>query len=100
MTKNKYIKLLIIIVCIIFVIMSVTSTIMAGNTLHANHCNVEHCHVCGLIQIATDFIKNIELISFDILILIAIVPLMQLIEKDVNHVRKLTLVELKVVQNK
>jgi len=100
MLKNKYVKILIIFFCIIFVIMSITSAIIAGNTLHTNNCDVEHCPVCGLIQIATDFIKNIELISFDILILIAIVPLMQLIEKNITQAKKITLVELKVVQNK
>lgn len=100
MKKNNYIKLLILAICIIFVIMSVTSGILAGNILHTDHCNVEHCHVCSLIHIATDFVRNVDLVAFDILILIAIIPLIKLIEKTVKQEKKITLVELKVVQNK
>ena len=100
MLKNKYVKILIIVFCIIFVIMSVTTSVMAENTIHTEHCKVEHCPICSLIHIATGFIRNIELIVFNSLILIAIVPLMQLIEKIVKRVGKLTLVELKVVQIK
>lgn len=100
MFKNKYVKILIVVFCIIFVIMSVTTSIMAGNVLHTEHCHEENCPICSLVQIATDFIRNIELIIFDILIFIAIVPLVQIIEKNIKQSKKLTLVELKVVQLK
>ena len=100
MLKNKYVKILILFFCIIFVIMSVTTSIIAVDTMHTEHCKIEHCPICSLIQIATEFIRNIELIVFDIIILIAVVPLTQLIRKTVKQLKKLTLVKLKVVQIK
>ncbi|MBR2240674.1 MAG: hypothetical protein IJ890_04795 [Clostridia bacterium] len=100
MLKNKYLKILIIVFCIIFVIMSVTAIITAGNTIHTEHCEVEHCPICSLIHIATGVIRNIELVVFNVFILIAIVPLVQLIEKIMKQIIKQTLVKLKVVQIK
>lgn len=100
MFKNKYVKILIVVFCIIFVIMSVETAIMAGNVLHTEQCHNENCQICNLIQIATDFIRNIELIIFDILIFIAIIPLVPIMEKSIKQAKKLTLVELKVIQLK
>ena len=99
MIRNKYKKGLIIIFCIIFVIMSVITGAMAQNALHTSHCDVIDCSICILIHISTDFIKNIGWLNTNILILIAIVPLMQLINKAIKKLKKLTLVELKVIQN-
>ena len=99
MIKNKYKKRLIISFCIIFVIMSVITGTMAQNTLHTSNCHITDCSICTLIHISTDFIKNISLTNFITLILIAIVPLMQLIIKCIKKLKKLTLVELKVILN-
>ena len=100
MFKNKYVKILILVLCIIFVIMTITTSIMAGNTLHTEHCNDDHCSICGLIQIATGLINNIDLIVFSILIISVLIFLIQLVEKMSTQARKLTLVELKVIQLK
>lgn len=100
MLKNKYVKILIVVFCIIFVIMSITTAIMAGNVLHTEHCHEEHCTMCNLIQISTSYINIIELSIVDILVTIVIISLIQVIEKNIKYAKKLTLVELKVVQNK
>ena len=100
MKKNKYIKLLILAICIIFVIMSVTSMIMSGNVLHTEHCHNDHCHICSLINTATNFIKNVEFIVFNVVMFYVILSIMQIIESKIDSTVRLTLVELKVVQNK
>lgn len=100
MIKSKYRKLLIISFAILFIIMSVMTAIMAENVLHTEHCNLPNCSLCSLIDLSTDFIKNMGFINIDILILVVIVPLIQLINKNIQEERKRTLVELKVIQNK
>ena len=100
MLKNKYVKILIVVFCIIFVIMSITSSVMAGNVLHTEHCHEEHCTMCNLIQIATNFINIMEFAIVNMLVTIVIISLMQVIEKNIKYAKKITLVELKVVQNK
>lgn len=100
MLKNKYVRILIVVLCIIFVIMSITTAVMAGNVLHTEHCHEEHCRMCNLIQIATSFINVIDFAIVDMLVTIVIITLMQVIEKNIKYAKKLTLVELKVVQNK
>ena len=74
--------------------------IMAGNVLHTEHCDINNCSLCLLIHISADFFKNIGLVNKDILILIASIYLISLININIQKVRKLTQVELKVVQNK
>ena len=101
MIKNKYIKKLIIgAFCIVFVMMSVATGIMANNVLHTENCHIHNCSECLFIHMSTEYIKNIGLISIDILMLIVMLPLIQLINKKIQKARKLTLVELKVVQIK
>ena len=100
MLKNKYVKLLILVFCMIFVIMSITTSIMAGNVLHTQHCHNEHCTICNLIQISTGFVDIIDITLVDILIMVASISLMQVIEKNIKYAKRLTLVELKVVQIK
>ena len=100
MSKNKYKKLLIISFCIIFVIMSVTTGILAENTLHTHNCDIPNCATCNLIHISTNFIKCIGLITINILIFSIMLPLMHLINENIKVQRKLTLVELKIIQNK
>ena len=100
MLKNKYVKLLIVIFCVIFVIMSITTSIMAGNVLHTEYCHNDHCTICSLIQIATGFVNIISIILVDILIIVASISLAQVIARNIKYAKKLTLVELKVVQIK
>ena len=100
MLKSKYKKLLIISFCIIFVIMSVTTGILAENTLHIHNCDISDCTICSLIHISTNFIKIIGLITINILIFSIMLPLMHFINENIKVQRKLTLVELKVIQNK
>lgn len=101
MIRNKYIKWLVICSCIlIFTVIVVITGIMAGNVLHTEHCEVHNCSLCSLIHMSTEFLRNIGLANNDILILIAILPLIQLINKNIQKAKKQTLVELKVVQIK
>ena len=101
MINNKYIKWISISICILIITsMSVITGIMAGNLLHTEHCEVHNCSVCLLIQISIDFLKNISLVNNVVLILIAIFPIIQLINRNIQKVKKQTLVEFKVVQIK
>lgn len=101
MIRNKYIKWLVICSCILtFTVIAVMTGIMSGNVLHTEHCDVHNCSLCSLIHISTDFLRNIGVLNNDILILIAILPLIQLINENIQKVKKQTPVELKVVQNK
>ena len=99
MIKRKYKKLLMIVLCIIFVVTAVTMSIMAQNELHTHHCNVQDCLLCSLINLSMDFIRNIGLVNIDVLILIIGIPLIQLIKINTQKKQKLTLVQLKVAQN-
>lgn len=99
MTKNKYFKWLIISFCIAFTIMSVITGVISENVMHIEHCDNDHCSICNLIHSAINFIKNINILNYSIFTFFMIAPLMQLIIKMLKEVQKLTLVELKVVQN-
>lgn len=96
--ENK--KVLLIFLCITFMAMSVFSVIMAENGLHTAHCNEQNCHICDCINISNNFIKNMAL-TIKIFILLSFTTLIiQLIKVYSIITRKITLVELKVVQNK
>lgn len=101
MINNKYIKWISICICILIVTsMSVMTGIMAENVFHTEFCEVHNCSLCLLIHISADFFKNIGLVNKYVLILIASLYLISLININIQKVRKLTQVELKVVQIK
>ena len=101
MIKNKYIKWLVIVLCIfIFTVIAVMTGVMTCNVLHTEHCDINNCSLCSVIHMLADFSRNIWFANNDILILIAILSLIQLININIKKVKKLTQVELKVVQIK
>lgn len=100
MIKSKYRKFLIVSFCIFFVMVSVFANIIADDILHAHTCDMPNCPICTCIGISNDFAKNIILISINILLLACAVPLVQLITENIERKRKLTLVELNVIQIK
>lgn len=99
MTKNKYERMLIIVFCIVFIIISILTSMIAENKLHTEHCDDTHCSICMLIHMSTNFIKSIEVVNFYILILSIIEFVMYIIRKNIQNIEKQTLVELKVIQN-
>lgn len=100
MYKNKYKKILILCFAIIFVIMSIGTGILAGNTLHTEHCNIQNCSLCNLIHFASYFAENMIILVSNILMLGVAIPLIRLINQNNGTIEKQTLVKLKVIQNK
>lgn len=98
--KNKYKKILILCFAIIFVIMSIGTGILAGDTLHTEHCNIQNCSLCNLIHFASYFTENMLILVSNILMLGVAIPLIRLINQNKNTIEKQTLVKLKVIQNK
>lgn len=100
MRVNKYNKLLIICLIIIFAIVSIGAGILANNVIHTNHCNIPNCSLCTLINIANSYIKNITTLLLNILIFGLIIRLIQGIVNSKHIIQKQTLVKLKVIQIK
>lgn len=100
MYNNKYKKILILCFIIIFVTMSVGTGILAENTLHTEHCNIQNCSICNLIHFARYFTENMIIWVSNILILGVSIPIIRLINQNKDTVEKQTLVKLKVIQNK
>lgn len=99
MLKNKYKKILIISSCLVFVIMSVSCAVIMGNIMHKERCAISNCRICELIEISTDFIKNILLLNRKVLIGLVIVPLILAFKNlGIQVANKLNLVELNVIQ--
>lgn len=93
-------KILIICFCIAFVVMTIESAIIAMDYLHTEQCEMPDCPLCRLITLAIDFIKDISFISITILSFVLIIPLIRILNNSVFEVAKrLTLVEMKVIQN-
>lgn len=68
MYKSKYKKILILCFIIIFVIMSIGTGILAGDTLHTEHCDIPNCSLCNLIHFASYFAENMIILVSNILI--------------------------------
>ena len=100
MIKNKYRKIFIISFILIFVVMFICTSVMANNILHTQHCDKPNCSICIFIGISTQFIKNIILISFGIIILMNLIEFIRLINSNIFKYKKLTLIDLKVIQIK
>lgn len=101
MSKSNYGKIILIIsFCIFFLMVSVFANIIANDILHTHICDVPNCPICTCIGISNNFEKNIALISINILLLASSIPLVQLITENIERTRKITLVELKVIQIK
>jgi hypothetical protein len=68
-------KVLIILICIIFVCTALSTMILLANTEHINHCYVENCPICVLIQTAIHFVKILSYIIEYIALLYVAIPL-------------------------
>ena len=100
MYKNKYKKILILCFTIVFVIMSIGTGILGGDTLHTEHCNIQNCSLCNLIHFASYFAENMIILVSNILMLGVAIPLIRLINQNKDTIQKQTLVKLKVIQIK
>lgn len=100
MIKEKYKKMLIISFVLVLSIISIITTIISGEQLHNENCDIHNCIICDLRSISKDIMKSMGLMSINIFILMIIILTIQLIDKNSKNERTLTLVEAKVVQNK
>ena len=98
--KSKYKKILVISFCIVFVMMSIWTAIMAVDTFHTDNCDIPDCSLCKIIHMSTGFMRNLGLIDFYILVSIVTITLMRAVNRTIKNEKKLTLVELKVIQIK
>lgn len=99
MKSNISKKALVIGLCLILVIMTLSMSIMMSNIFHSSHCSTAQCSLCAFIHLSKEYINNIFFINSSILIAIVCVPPMQLILRCIQKNKNLNLVELKVVQN-
>ena len=93
-------KCIICLFAITFIVMSITAGIVAENIIHTENCEVHDCLQCLIIHISIDFLKNIGCVTVYFFTLIAISFLMQLANKCIVKLKRLTPIELKVIQNK
>ncbi len=100
MCKSKYKKILIACFTIIFVVMSIETGIFAGDRLHTEHCNIQNCSLCNLIQIASCFKENMIVLFAGIFILRVLISPAHQANKKNDVIEKQTLIKLKVIQNK
>lgn len=98
--SKEYKKVLVFIFCIVFVLMSIWTSIVAMDTIHTKHCYVGNCSACNIIHLSASFTRNIGLVYFCILFLILLLKFRKLIFYVTKTIKKLTLVELKVIQIK
>lgn len=97
---KKHKKILVISFCIVFVMMSIWTAIMAIDTFHTDHCDIQDCSLCKIIHMSTGFLRNLGLIDFYVLVSIVTIALMRAVNSIIKNEKKLTLVELKVIQIK
>lgn len=100
MIKNKYVKWIIIVFVIIFVVISAITEVLSVNEIHTHNCNIPNCIICTLIQISTNYLRNIEFVEFRFLIIIIFFSLIKSLKNKIEILKKSTLVELKVIQIK
>lgn len=99
--KNKSTKKIqIILIAIVFITVAISSGIIIANFEHVENCHILNCCYCNLINISEDFVKNLLFININILLLILTVPLILVANKKLDKVKRYTLVELKVIQNR
>ena len=100
MKKNISKKILIITFCIVLIVMTISMSIIVKNIFHITHCDIPKCSLCTIINLSNDYIKNIFFISTSVFMLISIFPLTKLILKCIKETKNVTLVQLKVIQNR
>ena len=98
--KEKHKKVFVIIFCIVFVIMSIWTSVIAMDIIHTKHCYVVNCFVCNIIHLSANFLRNIDLVYFCIAILVLLSNFRKTISNYTQKIKKKTLVELKIVQIK
>ncbi|MBQ9657911.1 MAG: hypothetical protein IJV31_03985 [Clostridia bacterium] len=100
MIKNQYKKWIIFALGVIFIATCITTQVLENNSLHTDHCDIDNCPMCNLINISTNLINKLDIILISILIYITNVPLVKLVITKIVETHKNTLIELKVVQIK
>lgn len=98
MFKNKYKKILIISFILLFAIMAVSTAIFAGDLIHTEHCEVHNCSLCSLINMSTEFVRNMGILNIVLLVLTVSSLITKRIIKQIREFKRTTLVELKIVQ--
>lgn len=97
---DKFKKFLIFVFCTIFIIISLFSTIFANGELHEDNCETANCQICAVMNIVEEFARNAMAVALMSILSFSIIIILALTKEKMIQVRGLTLVELKVIQNK
>lgn len=97
--NSKYKKILVISICILFILVSITNIIMSKNLEHLGHCELEECPICQLIHIAIIFLNSLNYLIIYTCLFKLVIPLIQIIKKIIKNRIQTTLIECKVQQN-
>lgn len=100
MIKNKYKKIILISFCIVFIITSVLTSIIAMDVYHLKHCYIPECTICKIVNVSVNFIKVIKIMIYFILIELINYFIIQVINQIIIKQKRKTLVELNVIQLK
>ena len=73
---------------------------MAVNIFHYGHCCVKECSMCKIVQLSVDFMRNVVINIFTILMCYFNIFWTLQIRQNIRNTKRLTLVELKVIQIK
>lgn len=85
--------------CIIFLITTITNAIISSDIFHLANCNTPECQKCLMIHNAIEFSKNISYVIIYVAMLKAIIPLICKIVTKIKYKNLETLVSLKVIMN-
>jgi hypothetical protein len=94
--RNKFIKIMILIICLVFMCKAISSMIASTNTGHLICCHIDNCQICMLIHSAMNFGKNLSYIIEYIILLNVIVPLCCILQYFILEKPHTLLVKLKV----
>ena len=99
MIKNKCKKFFLFFIVVLFIMISIISSIMTNNHIHINNCDVDECPICIMIHFSTEIIDIMILTSIELQIIECAILIALFIKDNNNRKKELTLVDLKIIQN-
>ena len=81
-------KIIIYFLCVILVMTSVIAAILYEDCLHTLSCSDDDCIECIFVHVSSDFIKNISILSINLLIFCMFLSIIQLIKINIKRIKK------------
>ena len=95
----KYKKVLIVCLIVLVAVVTITNSIVASDVHHLEHCNIEHCQKCVLINHAINFLHSLGYLVIYIILASVILPCVHIVFNFIKSYRESTLVGIKVRLN-